>query len=86
MEAVKGYEMVNLPHYERQEMESCLEYYSQKRWLTKGKPRMDHQMIQGGFNLTCFFSVVELTQSVRNELWYVTAGNPKELNRLCSAL
>ena len=36
MEVVKGYETVNLPHYERHEMESCLEYYSEKRWLTKG--------------------------------------------------
>ena len=35
---MKGYEMVRLPHYDRREMENCLEYYCQKRWLAKGKP------------------------------------------------
>ena len=38
MEEVKGYKIVRLPHYDRHEMENCLEYYCQRRWLAKGKP------------------------------------------------
>lgn len=40
MEMLRKYEMVNLPHYKRKEMDSCLEYYSQERWFTKSKDEM----------------------------------------------
>lgn len=40
MEMLRKYEMVNLPHYKREEMDNCLEYYSQERWFTKSKDEM----------------------------------------------
>jgi len=40
MEMLRKYEMVNLPHYKRKEMDNCLEYYSQERWFTKSENEM----------------------------------------------
>ena len=33
-----------------------------------------------------FLFLTELTSFVGDELWHLTAGSPRELNRLCSAL
>ena len=52
-----------------------------------GLPKVNQVAVQvGGCKLFFFFPVADLTKSVSSELWHMTAGNPKELNRLCSAL
>ncbi|CAI8004106.1 28S ribosomal protein S29, mitochondrial [Geodia barretti] len=54
---------VEIPPYTRQEMERCLDYYSQRRWIT-----------------------TDVSQAVLNELWHLTSGCPKTLQRMCASL
>ena len=85
MEEVKGYEMVRLPHYDRHEMENCLEYYCQKRWLAKGKPSCSIPSLPTGGYM--FLSVVTRLSSrvvavVSKEILSLYLGQYTQVTRI----